>query len=106
MALGRTSLAILDLTEAARQPMVDPASGCTLVYNGEIYNYLELKTELQARGHTFVTHSDTEVIIHGYEEWGTRVVEHLRGMFAIALWDTAQQRLRLARDRFGGKTLV
>lgn len=105
VGLGMRRLAIIDVAGGA-QPQSNEDGTVWVVYNGEIYNYLQLKTELQGRGHTFATHSDTEVIIHGYEEWDTRVVERLRGMFAIALWDTTRGRLMLARDRFGVKPLV
>lgn len=105
IGLGMRRLSIIDVAGGA-QPQSNENGTVWVVYNGEIYNYLELKRHLEARGHTFRTRSDTEVIIHGYEEWGTRVVEHLRGMFAIALWDAPRQRLMLARDRFGVKPLV
>lgn len=105
IGLAMRRLSIIDVAGGA-QPQSNENGTVWVVYNGEIYNYLDLKRDLKARGHTFRTHSDTEVIIHGYEEWGTHVVEHLRGMFAIALWDTAHQRLMLARDRFGVKPLV
>lgn len=105
IGLAMRRLSIIDVAGGA-QPQSNENGTVRVVYNGEIYNYLELKAELQARGHVFSTRSDTEVIIHGYEEWGTHVVERLRGMFAIALWDATRQRLCLARDRFGVKPLV
>lgn len=98
-AFGHARLAIIDLT-SGDQPMTS-ASGCVVSYNGEIYNYLELRDELG--GETFASGSDTEVILRAYEKWGERCVEHLRGMFAFALWDPRQERLFVARDRFGIK---
>ncbi len=74
-----------------------------MVFNGEIYNFAEVRAELIARGHRFRTHSDTEIIVHGYEEWGERCVERFRGMFAFALYDAKARRLLLARDRAGGQ---
>ena len=76
-----------------------------VVLNGEIYNYRELRTELEARGHRFSTHTDTEVIVHLYEDHGDYCVDHLRGMFAFALWDRGRRRLLIARDRVGKKPL-
>ncbi len=105
VGLAMRRLSIIDVAGGA-QPQANEQETVWVVYNGEIYNYLELKRELESRGHTFRTHSDTEVILHGYEEWGTRMVERLRGMFAIALWDAPRARLMLARDRFGVKPLV
>jgi asparagine synthase (glutamine-hydrolysing) len=93
-------LSIIDLSIAGAQPMTDSA-GNTITYNGEIYNYLELRQELGPE--TFRSDSDTEVILHAYRRWGASCVDHLRGMFAFALWDTSQQKLFCARDRFGIK---
>ncbi len=101
--LGHRRLAIIDLSERARQPMIDPASGLALVFNGTIYNYPELRAELIARGHGFFSDGDTEVILRAYAEWGEACVERLHGMFAFAIWD--KQKLFLARDRLGIKPL-
>jgi len=104
VALGMRRLSIIDLA-GGRQPI----SGCngtvTIVFNGEIYNYRELQSELEACGHRFRTHSDTETIVHAYEEYGAACVERLRGMFAFALWDAREQKLFIARDRVGKKPL-
>ena len=101
--LGHRRLAIIDLSERARQPMIVPASGLALVFNGTIYNYPELRAELIARGHAFFSDGDTEVILRAYAEWGEACVERLHGMFAFAIWD--KQKLFLARDRLGIKPL-
>ena len=104
-ALGHTRLAIIDLTAAGSQPMVSADGRCVLVFNGEIYNYRELRHELQQQGERFHSASDTEVILHGYRRWGTDAVAKLRGMFSLAVWDGARQQLFLARDRMGIKPL-
>ncbi|MEQ1591182.1 MAG: N-acetylglutaminylglutamine amidotransferase [Thiobacillaceae bacterium] len=101
--LGHRRLAVIDLSERARQPMIDPASGMALVFNGTIYNYPELRAELQLRGHPFFSDGDTEVILRAYAEWGEACVERLHGMFAFAIWN--RQTLFMARDRFGVKPL-
>ena len=98
-------LAVIDLSPAADQPMSSADGAIQIVFNGEIYNFKELRAELIARGYTFRTQSDTEAIIHLYEEHGAAFVDHLRGMFAIALWDGRTGRLILARDRLGKKPL-
>jgi asparagine synthase (glutamine-hydrolysing) len=103
--LGIQRLAIIDL-ETGDQPIFNEDRTVALVLNGEIYNYRELREQLVARGHRFATSSDTEVIVHLYEDHGDRCVEHLRGMFAFALWDNRARRLLLARDRLGKKPLV
>jgi len=100
---GHRRLAIIDLSERARQPMIDPASGLALVFNGTIYNYPELRAELIARGHAFFSDGDTEVILRAYAEWGEACVERLHGMFAFAIWN--KRSLFLARDRLGIKPL-
>jgi len=105
MALGHRRLSIIDLSERSHQPMVDPELGLTLVFNGAIYNYRELRQELKAKGYHFFSEGDTEVILKAYAEWGERCVEHLIGMFAFALWDIRRQILFLARDRLGIKPL-
>ena len=102
--LGHRRLAIID-PEGAHQPMCDPASGVALTFNGEIYNFRELRDELSTYGYCFTRDSDTEVLLRAYEHWGGAVVDHLRGMFAFAIWDARNERLFLARDRFGEKPL-
>ncbi len=105
IGLGHRRLAIIDLSPAGHQPMPGPDGSTWLIFNGEIYNYLEIRTELEARGHHFTSHSDTEVILHAYQEYGPQCVSHFNGMFAFALWDEVKHQLFLARDRFGIKPL-
>jgi asparagine synthase (glutamine-hydrolysing) len=104
VGLAARRLAIIDLA-GGDQPISNEDGTIWVVQNGEIYNYRQLRTELERRGHRLSTHSDTEVLVHLYEEHGPRFVERLRGMFAIALWDSRERRLMLARDRFGIKPL-
>lgn len=104
VALGHRRLAIIDV-EGGQQPMHDEAVGLSVVFNGEIYNFRELREKLESYGYRFERDSDTEVLLRGYRHWSTRVVEHLRGMFAFAIWDARRERLMLARDRFGEKPL-
>lgn len=105
--LGHRRLAIFDLSDAGRQPMLSADRSIGIVFNGAIYNYLELRRELIERGCRFVSNTDTEVLIHGYQEWGvSSLVSRLRGMFAFAVWDDRNQRLYLVRDRLGVKPLV
>lgn len=105
VAFGHRRLAIIDLSPRSNQPMVDAGLGLVLVFNGTIYNYPHLRTELQARGHTFASDGDTEVILKAYAEWGDACPEHLHGAFAFAIWDSNAQSLFLARDRLGIKPL-
>jgi asparagine synthase (glutamine-hydrolysing) len=104
IGLGHRRLAIIDVA-GGKQPLFNETGDVGIVFNGEIYNYRETMTELMALGHRFSTHSDTEVIVHGWEEWGPAVLDRLRGMFAFALWDRSKQTLFLARDRLGKKPL-
>lgn len=104
-SLGFCRLAIIDLSPAGHQPMCNEDESVWLVFNGEIYNYRELVPELERRGHRFRSHSDSEVILHGYEEWGVDCVQRFNGMFAFAIWDRNQRRVVLARDRLGVKPL-
>jgi len=105
LALGHRRLAVIDLSERSNQPMVDETLGLVLVFNGTIYNYPELREQLRAKGHQFFSEGDSEVILKAYAEWGEDCPQHLQGMFAFAIWDTARQSLFLARDRFGIKPL-
>jgi asparagine synthase (glutamine-hydrolysing) len=104
VVLGHRRLAIID-PQGARQPMCDEAAGVALTFNGEIYNFRELRAELEGHGHRFALDSDTEVLLRAYLQWDTEVVHHLRGQFAFAVWDSRKDRLMLARDRFGEKPL-
>ncbi|MBV9362527.1 MAG: asparagine synthase (glutamine-hydrolyzing), partial [Betaproteobacteria bacterium] len=102
--LGHRRLAIID-PNGSRQPMCDDAAGLALSFNGEIYNFRELRAELETHGHRFERDSDTEVLLRSYQQWGTQCVHRLRGQFAFAVWDATAERLFLARDRFGEKPL-
>jgi len=105
VAFGHRRLAIIDLSDAAAQPMANEDGTVWLITNGEIYNYRALRRALETAGHEFCSDSDSEVIVHAYEEWGDAFVQRLRGIFAIALWDENRHRLLLARDRLGVKPL-
>ena len=105
IALGHRRLSIIDLTEKAAQPMTDEQVGVALVFNGTIYNYPDLRKELQVLGHSFKSTGDTEVILRSYIEWGEDCVSRLQGMFAFAIWDDKKQQILLARDRVGIKPL-
>ena len=102
LGLGFRRLSIIDLA-GGHQPMSDANEEVWVVFNGEIYNFPELKQELESYGHVFRTRSDTEVIIHGYKQWGDDVLNHLNGMFGLAIWDVFRKRLIVARDPFGIK---
>jgi asparagine synthase (glutamine-hydrolysing) len=103
--LGHQRLKVIDVTEAAHQPMVGAGGEVALTFNGEVYNFRALRSELAARGHRFASSGDTEVVLRAYEEWGEGFVERLDGMFALAVWDARSGRLLLARDRTGKKPL-
>lgn len=102
VALGHRRLSIIDLGNGI-QPMFNEDENLVVVFNGEIYNYIELKAELKKKKHKFKTNSDTEVLLHGYEEWGSNLPKKLRGMFAFAIWDKQKETLFCARDNFGIK---
>ena len=105
VGLGHRRLAIIDLTPAGRQPMRDRSGRYVITYNGEIYNYRELRAELEQLGHRFRSQSDTEVLINAWAQWGTATLARLNGMFALAVWDSRERTLTLARDRYGIKPL-
>src|SRR5882757_1574021 len=104
LGLGHRRLAVIDLVTGA-QPMLSPDKNICLVFNGEIFNFKELRQDLEQRGHAFTTQSDTEVILEAWQEWGRDCVNHLTGQFAFALWDRRHETLFLARDRLGEKPL-
>src|SRR6476659_4069920 len=104
LGLGFRRLSIIDLS-GGHQPMSDTEETVWVVFNGEIYNYLDLRSELESHGHKFRTRSDTEVILHGYKQWGDEVFNHLNGMFGVAVWDVKQRRLLIARDAMGIKLI-
>lgn len=105
VALGHRRLSIIDLSEAANQPMYDDKGDNSIIYNGEVYNFKEIRDDLVNEGHVFRTNSDTEVILKGYISYGTSIFEKLNGMFAIAIYDKKKKELIIARDRFGVKPL-
>lgn len=105
LGLGHRRLAVLDLTAAAEQPMTAPDGRCVITYNGEVYNFPELRVELEGLGHSFRSHGDTEIVLHALAEWGKNAIRRFNGMFALALWDRKRRTLLLARDRYGIKPL-
>ena len=105
VGLGHRRLAVLDLSPAGEQPMCNEDGSIWLTYNGEVYNHAEIRRDLQQRGHQFRSRSDTEIIVHAYEEWGVQCLDRLNGMFAFGLWDGNNRRLWLVRDRIGIKPL-
>src|SRR5690606_6746402 len=105
VALGHRRLKIMDLAEASGQPMIDSDLCLSMVFNGAIYNYPELRSELQALGYRFFSEGDTEVLLKGYHAWGEALLPKLNGMFAFAIWERDSQRLFIARDRLGVKPL-
>jgi asparagine synthase (glutamine-hydrolysing) len=105
VGLGHVRLSIIDLTDGGRQPMQSPSGRYIIIYNGELYNFLELRVELQSKGVSFTSRSDTEVILRAYEVWGDDAFERFNGMFALAIWDKEKRILTLARDRMGVKPL-
>ncbi len=105
VGLGHRRLAVLDLSPAGSQPMQSKNGQFILSYNGEIYNHLEIRSELEAKGYHFHSRTDSEVLLHAYAEWGMRCLTRLNGMFAFAIWDTKKKRMVLARDRYGIKPL-
>ena len=105
IAMAHRRLSIIDI-KSGQQPLSTPDGKVTIVFNGEIYNFQELAHELKQKGHSFVTNSDTETIVHAWIEWGEACVHHLRGMFAFAIWDQSRKTLFMARDRMGIKHLA
>ena len=103
VCLGHRRLSIIDLSSQGRQPMANPANDLFVVFNGEIFNYLELREQLASRGHRFRTHSEAEVIVQAYEEWGPECVMRFNGMWALTIWDQRRRQMFCSRDRFGIK---
>ena len=105
ISMGFRRLSIIDITDAGNQPIYNEDKTLVLTFNGEIYNYQNLREELLAAGHRFYTHTDSEVLVHGFEEWGEGLLNRLRGMFGFAIWNTVDQSLFIARDFFGIKPM-
>src|SRR4051794_736073 len=105
IGLAHRRLSVIDLSDAGHQPMPNEDESVWIVYNGEVYNHLALRRELEAKGHVYRSRTDTETIVHLWEEEGPRCVERLEGMFALAIWDARRGELFLARDRLGVKPL-
>ena len=105
VALGHRRLKIMDLAEASGQPMIEPELGLSMVFNGAIYNYPELRSELEAKGYRFHSGGDTEILLKAYHAWGKAMLPKLNGMFAFAIWERDSGRLFIARDRLGIKPL-
>jgi asparagine synthase (glutamine-hydrolysing) len=103
--MGHRRLAIVDLTDAGRQPMETPDGNLAITYSGEVYNFPELRAELEALGHRFQSRTDTEVVLRAYQQWGVSAIDRLNGMFAFAIWDRKSRELLIARDRYGIKPL-
>src|SRR5665647_2380666 len=106
LVLAHRRLSIIDLSEAGVQPMATRDQSVRVVFNGEIYNYRELRNGLEHQGHRFQSQSDTEVLLHLYEEYGEAMMDRLRGMYAFAIWDNVRQSLLLSRDPFGILSLI
>lgn len=105
VALGQRRLSIIDLSDNGNQPIYNEDKSILVMYNGEVYNYQDIRSELEDNGHKFKTNTDTEVLVHGYEEWGYSILDKLRGMFAFCLYDKNKNKLFIARDHFGIKPL-
>ena len=105
LALAHRRLSIIDLSEAGRMPMASPDGRVQAVFNGEVYDFRALRTELEAQGHAFHSESDSEVVLRAYEQWGADCFDRFNGMFAVAIWDGREQRMVLARDAAGQKPL-
>lgn len=103
LGLGHRRLSIIDLSENGKQPMFNEENNVALTFNGEIYNFKEVRKKLEKKGHRFHSNTDSEVLVHGYEEWGEGIVKHVDGMFAYAIWDAKKKQLFIARDRVGVK---
>ena len=104
-ALGHRRLSIIDLRPEGAQPMTNEDGSVVIVFNGEVYNFRELRADLERQGHVFASQSDTEAVLHAYEQYGDQALERLNGMFAFALYDKTRNRLLIARDRLGIKPL-
>ncbi|MCP4146540.1 MAG: asparagine synthetase B, partial [bacterium] len=105
IGFGHRRLSILDLSPAGHQPMMSENGRYVIVYNGEVYNFRNLRMELEAKGYSFRSNTDTEVVLKSFQEWGTESLLRFNGMFAFAIWDKKENRIHLARDRYGIKPL-
>ena len=105
VGIGHRRLAIIDISPAGHQPMINATNRYLLSYNGEVYNFRELRTELESKGHWFRSKTDSEVVLNALVEWGAKALDKFNGMFALAFWDRVERTLLLARDRYGIKPL-